>query len=210
MTLWSASEAMSLPHRIVLATGNPGKVREIRRILGAFGVEIVPQTELGVDDADETGISFLENALIKARHAAELTGLPAIADDSGLVVDALDGRPGVYSARYAGAEATDDDNIEKLLHELRGVTDDKRTAAFHCCAVYVSADDSTSLVAEGRWQGRIVGERRGTGGFGYDPVFFDPECGRSAAELGPELKNARSHRGKALAALAEMLREHYA
>ncbi len=201
---------MSLPHRIVLATGNPGKVREIRRILGAFGVEIVPQTELGVDDADETGISFLENALIKARHAAELTGLPAIADDSGLVVDALDGRPGVYSARYAGAEATDDDNIEKLLHELRGVTDDKRTAAFHCCAVYVSADDSTSLVAEGRWQGRIVGERRGTGGFGYDPVFFDPECGRSAAELGPELKNARSHRGKALAALAEMLREHYA
>ncbi len=210
MTLWSASEAMSLPHRIVLATGNPGKVREIRRILGAFGVEIVPQTELGVDDADETGISFLENALIKARHAAELTGLPAIADDSGLVVDALDGRPGVYSARYAGAEATDDDNIEKLLHELRGVTDDKRTAAFYCCAVYVSADDSTSLVAEGRWQGRIVGERRGTGGFGYDPVFFDPECGRSAAELGPELKNARSHRGKALAALAEMLREHYA
>ncbi len=201
---------MSLPHRIVLATGNPGKVREIRRILGAFGVEIVPQTELGVDDADETGISFLENALIKARHAAELTGLPAIADDSGLVVDALDGRPGVYSARYAGAEATDDDNIEKLLHELRGVTDDKRTAAFYCCAVYVSADDSTSLVAEGRWQGRIVGERRGTGGFGYDPVFFDPECGRSAAELGPELKNARSHRGKALAALAEMLREHYA
>ncbi len=201
---------MSLPHRIVLATGNPGKVREIRRILGAFGVEIVPQTELGVDDANETGISFLENALIKARHAAELTGLPAIADDSGLVVDALDGRPGVYSARYAGAEATDDDNIEKLLHELRGVTDDKRTAAFYCCAVYVSADDSTSLVAEGRWQGRIVGERRGTGGFGYDPVFFDPECGRSAAELGPELKNARSHRGKALAALAEMLREHYA
>lgn len=201
---------MTLPERIVLATGNPGKVREIRRILGEVGVEIVPQTELGVGDADETGTSFLENALIKARHAAHLTGLPAIADDSGLVVDALDGRPGVYSARYAGAAASDDDNIEKLLHELRGVADDKRTAAFHCCAVYVSADDSTSLVAEGRWQGRILGERRGTGGFGYDPVFFDPECGRSAAELGPELKNARSHRGKALAALAEMLRQHYA
>lgn len=201
---------MTLPERIVLATGNPGKVREIQRILGEFGVEIVPQTELGVGDADETGTSFLENALIKARHAADLTGLPAIADDSGLVVDALDGRPGVYSARYAGAAASDDDNIEKLLHELRGVADDKRTAAFHCCAVYVSADDSTSLVAEGRWQGRILGERRGTGGFGYDPVFFDPECARSAAELGPELKNARSHRGKALAALAEMLRQHYA
>ena len=201
---------MTLPERIVLASGNPGKVREIRRILGEFGVEIVPQTELGVGDADETGSSFVENALIKARHAADLTGLPAIADDSGLVVDALDGRPGVYSARYAGVRASDDDNIEKLLHELRGVPDDKRTAAFHCCAVYVSADDSTSLVAEGRWQGRILGERRGSGGFGYDPVFFDPECGRSAAELGPDLKNARSHRGKALAALAEMLRQHYA
>ena len=201
---------MTLPERIVLASGNPGKVREIRRILGEFGVEIVPQTELGVGDADETGSSFVENALIKARHAADLTGLPAIADDSGLVVDALDGRPGVYSARYAGVRASDDDNIEKLLHELRGLPDDKRTAAFHCCAVYVSADNSTSLVAEGRWQGRILGERRGSGGFGYDPVFFDPECGRSAAELGPELKNARSHRGKALAALAEMLRQHYA
>ena len=201
---------MTLPERIVLASGNPGKVREIRRILGEFGVEIVPQTELGVGDADETGSSFVENALIKARHAADLTGLPAIADDSGLVVDALDGRPGVYSARYAGVQASDDDNIEKLLHELRGLPDDKRTAAFHCCAVYVSADNSTSLVAEGRWQGRILGERRGSGGFGYDPVFFDPECGRSAAELGPELKNARSHRGKALAALAEMLRQHYA
>jgi len=201
---------MTLPERIVLASGNPGKVREIRRILGEFGVEIVPQTELGVGDADETGSSFVENALIKARHAADLTGLPAIADDSGLVVDALDGRPGVYSARYAGVQASDDDNIEKLLLELRVVPDDKRTAAFHCCAVYVSADDSTSLVAEGRWQGRILGERRGSGGFGYDPVFFDPECGRSAAELGPELKNARSHRGKALAALAEMLRQHYA
>jgi len=201
---------MTIPERIVLASGNPGKVREIRRILGEFGVDIVPQTELGVGDADETGSSFVENALIKARHAADLTGLPAIADDSGLVVDALDGRPGVYSARYAGVQASDDDNIEKLLHELRGLPDDKRTAAFHCCAVYVSADNSTSLVAEGRWQGRILGERRGSGGFGYDPVFFDPECGRSAAELGPELKNARSHRGKALAALAEMLRQHYA
>ena len=201
---------MTLPAKIVLATGNPGKLREIQRILGEFGVEIVPQTELGVSDADETGTSFVENALIKARHAALQTGLPAIADDSGLVVDALDGRPGVYSARYAGPDATDDSNIDKLLAELRGVPDDARTAAFHCCAVYVSADDSTSLVAEGRWQGRILAERRGDGGFGYDPVFFDPECARTAAELGAELKNARSHRGKALTALAEMLRQHYA
>ncbi len=201
---------MTLPDRIVLATGNPGKVREIQRILGEFGVEVVPQTELGVGDADETGTSFVENALIKARHAAMLTGLPAIADDSGLVVDALDGRPGVYSARYSGADATDDSNIDKLLQELCGVPGDKRTAAFHCCAVYVSVNDATSLVAEGRWQGRILDERRGARGFGYDPVFFDPECGRTAAELTPEVKNARSHRGKALTALAEMLRQRYA
>jgi XTP/dITP diphosphohydrolase len=201
---------MSLPEKIVLASGNPGKVREIRRILAEFGVEIVPQTDLGVGDAEETGSSFVENALIKAKHASLLTGLPAIADDSGLVVDALDGRPGVYSARYSGAAATDDSNIDKLLSELRGVPDDERTAAFHCCAVYVSTDGSTSLVAEGRWHGMILTQRRGTGGFGYDPVFFDPECARTSAELGPELKNARSHRGKALTALAGMLREHYA
>jgi len=205
-----AADAMPLPDKIVLATGNPGKVREIRRILGELGVEVVPQTELDVGDADETGSSFVENALIKARHASLMTGLPAIADDSGLVVDALDGRPGVYSARYSGAGATDESNIDKLLRELAGVPDDKRTAAFHCCAVYVSTDDSTSLVAEGRWPGRILAERRGAGGFGYDPVFLDPECGRTAAELGPELKNALSHRGKALTALAGMLRQHYA
>ncbi len=200
---------MPMPAKIVLATGNPGKLGEIQRILGDLGVEIIPQTELGVDDADETGESFVENALIKARHASLLTGLPAIADDSGLVVDALDGRPGVYSARYSGADATDESNIDKLLQEMRGIPGERRTAAFHCCAVFVSTDDSTSLVAEGRWTGRILEQRRGTGGFGYDPVFFDPECGRTAAELGPELKNARSHRGKALSALAEMLREHY-
>jgi XTP/dITP diphosphohydrolase len=201
---------MPMPEKVVLATGNPGKVREIRRILGDLGVEVVPQSELGVSDADETGTSFVDNALIKARHASLMTGLPAIADDSGLVVDALDGRPGVYSARYSGADATDESNIDKLLGELQGVPADQRTAAFHCCAVFVSADDATSLVAEGRWAGRILEQRQGTGGFGYDPVFFDPECGRSAAELGPELKNAVSHRGKALNALADMLRQHYA
>ena len=201
---------MTLPAKIVLATGNPGKVREIVRILAELDVEVVPQTELGVSDADETGASFVENALIKARHAALMTGLPAIADDSGLVVDALGGRPGVFSARYSGPGATDDSNIDRLLQELEGIPDDRRGAAFRCCAVFVSADDATSLVAEGRWDGRILQERRGTGGFGYDPVFYDPECGRTAAELGPELKNARSHRGKALTALAEMLRQHFA
>ncbi|MDH3757753.1 MAG: RdgB/HAM1 family non-canonical purine NTP pyrophosphatase [Gammaproteobacteria bacterium] len=198
-----------MPGKVVLATGNPGKVREIQRILGDLGVEVVPQSELGVGDADETGASFVANALIKARHASLITGLPAIADDSGLVVDALGGRPGVYSARYSGADATDESNIDKLLRELEGVPGEQRTAAFHCCAVFVSADDATSLVAEGRWTGTILEQRRGTEGFGYDPVFFDPECGRTAAELGPELKNARSHRGKALTALAEMLREHF-
>ena len=201
---------MPMPEKVVLASGNPGKVREIQRILHDLGVEVVPQSELGVTDAEETGKSFVENALIKARHASLMTGLPAIADDSGLVVDALDGRPGVYSARYAGADANDESNIDKLLHELQGVPGDRRTAAFHCCAVFVSADDSTSLVAEGRWAGKILEQCRGTEGFGYDPVFFDPECGRTAAELGPELKNARSHRSKALTALAEMLRHHYA
>ena len=201
---------MSLPTSIVLATGNPGKVREIQRILGELGAEVVPQSDLGVDDADETGTSFIENALIKARHASLMTGLPAIADDSGLVVDALDGRPGVYSARYSGPDATDESNIDRLLQELRGVPDERRTAAFHCCAVYVSPDNATSLVAEGRWPGKILEHRRGTGGFGYDPVFYDPECRRTAAELGPELKNARRHRGNALTALADRLREHYA
>ena len=201
---------MPMPEKVVLATGNPGKVREIQRILGDLGVEVVPQSEFGVSDADETGTSFVENALIKARHASLMTGLPAIADDSGLVVDALDGRPGVYSARYSGTDATDESNIDKLLCELQGVPAEQRTAAFHCCAVFVSADDATSLVAEGRWPGRILEQPRGTGGFGYDTVFFDPQCGPSAAELGPELNNALSHRAKALTALADMLQQNYA
>jgi XTP/dITP diphosphohydrolase len=200
---------LALPPRIVLASGNAGKLREITTILGNLDVEVVAQSEFGVTEADETGTTFVENALIKARHAALMTGLPAIADDSGLAVDALDGRPGVYSARYAGTNATDDENIDKLLEELANVPDAERTASFHCYACYVSPDDSTSLIAEGRWEGRILRERRGEAGFGYDPVFYDPECGRTAAELGAELKNARSHRGKALAALAAMMRQRF-
>lgn len=201
---------MALPPRIVIASGNAGKLREIERILGALDVEFVPQSEFGLTEADETGNTFVENALIKARHAALMTGLPAIADDSGLVVAALGGRPGVHSARYAGPEAKDDENIDKLLAELRDIPDADRAAAFHCCACYVSPDDSTSLIAEGRWDGVILRSRRGDGGFGYDPVFHDPDCGRTAAELGAEQKNARSHRGKALAALAEMMRQRFA
>lgn len=200
---------MPLPKKIVLASGNTGKLREIERILADFDIEVVAQSELGVDDAEETGATFVENALIKARHAAVSTGLPAIADDSGLVVDALGGRPGVHSARYSGPGATDDSNIDKLLGELQRIPTEERTAAFHCCACFVTPDDSSSLIAEGRWEGAILRQRRGTDGFGYDPVFLDPDCGRTAAELGPEQKNARSHRGMALSALAEMMRQHF-
>jgi len=197
----------ALKGKIVMASSNAGKLKEIERILGDFNVEIVPQSELGVSDADETGTTFIENALIKARHAVEATGLPAIADDSGLAVDALDGRPGVYSARYAGQDADDDKNIDKLLAELDGVPDDERGAAFHCVACYLRSADAEPVIATGEWRGRILHERRGEGGFGYDPVFFDPELGCSSAELSAAEKNARSHRGKALQELGRQLRE---
>jgi len=200
---------VALPKKIVLASGNVDKLREIERILADLDVEVAAQSEFGVGDADETGATFVENALIKARHAAVATGLPALADDSGLVVEALGGRPGVHSARYSGAGATDDSNIDKLLDELRSVPTGDRAAAFRCCACFVTPDDTSSLIAEGSWEGVILRQRRGTDGFGYDPVFLDPECGRTAAELGPEQKNARSHRGKALTALAEMMRQHF-
>ena len=202
---------MPAPDKIVLATANLGKVREITKILADLdvNVEVIAQTELGVKSPVEDGKTFVENALIKARHAATETGLPAIADDSGLVVEALGGQPGVHSARYSGDGATDDSNIDKLLVEMSSVPADQRGAAFHCCACYVTPDDTASLVAEGRWEGKITTERRGTDGFGYDPVFYDPEAGRTAAELGPEQKNARSHRGTALTALAEMMRQQF-
>ena len=196
---------MSLPSRIVAATSNPGKLREFNRLLAEFGVEALPQSAFDVPDADETGTTFAENSLIKARHAAELTGLPAIADDSGIAVDALDGRPGVYSARYAGRGASDEENVDKLLDEMAGVSD--RSAAFHCVVTFVADASAPPIAAEGVWRGHILEERRGSGGFGYDPVFLDPESGVASAELTQDQKNARSHRGKALRALAEPLRE---
>lgn len=199
----------TLPPKIVMASGNAGKLREIARLLSDFDIEVVAQSEFGVEDADETGTTFPENSLIKARHAAEQTGLPAIADDSGLAVDALGGAPGVYSARYAGPGATDDKNIDKLLDALRDVEADKRSAAFHCAASFVNPDDSTTLLFEGEWRGSILNERQGDGGFGYDPVFFDPESGLSSALLTPEQKNARSHRGKALRGLVALIEKHY-
>ena len=195
---------MSPPKKVVMATGNTGKIREIASLLADTDIEIVPQSSFGIEDAEETGTTFEENAIIKARHAAAATGLAAIADDSGLVVDALDGRPGVYSARYAGPGASDDDNIDKLLAELDGV--DSRAAAFHCVACYVSDAEAEPLLTSGTWRGEILHKRRGDGGFGYDPVFFDPESGRASAELSSEEKNARSHRGQAIRALVDLLR----
>jgi XTP/dITP diphosphohydrolase len=194
------------PDRIVMATGNPGKIREIAGLLAGLGIEVVPQSRFGVEDAEETGTTFAENSLLKARHAAEATGLPAIADDSGLAVDALGGAPGVYSARYAGG-AGDEANNEKLLAALENESD--RGAAFHCVATYVEPGGEP-LVAEGEWRGTILHERRGEGGFGYDPVFYVPECGCSSAELEPAEKNARSHRGQALRKLVALIEQHYA
>jgi XTP/dITP diphosphohydrolase len=182
---------------VVLATGNPGKAREIQALLGP-GWDVVLQSALGVAPVEETGATFLDNALLKARHAAAFTGLPAIADDSGLEVDALGGAPGVRSARFAGEGASDADNVDLLLAELAGVPAAARAARFRCVMVYVStADDPEPVVAEGTWAGRIAGRARGLGGFGYDPVFEDDTDGRTAAELPPEIKNDRSHRGAA-------------
>jgi XTP/dITP diphosphohydrolase len=193
---------------IVLASGNAGKLAELRELLAAAGHVLRAQSEFGIADAEETGLTFIENALLKARHASAATGLPALADDSGLCVDALGGAPGLYSARYAGGHGDSARNIERLLGELRDVPDAARTARFHCAlALLRSADDPRPLVAEGSWEGRILREPRGARGFGYDPVFLDPENGVSAAELDPAIKNAISHRGRALATLKLRLPE---
>ena len=189
-----------------MATSNPGKIREIARLLEGLGIEVIAQSEFGVTDADETGSTFAENSLIKAQHAVDTTGLPAIADDSGLAVDALDGAPGVYSARYAGG-AGDEANNDKLLAALDGVED--RGAAFHCVATFVDPAAPEPLVAEGVWRGEILPSRRGDGGFGYDPLFLVPERGCSSAELDPDEKNARSHRGQALRKLVELIESQY-
>jgi len=188
-----------------MASGNAGKLREIAHILADLEIDIVPQSEFGVDDAEETGTTFVENALIKARHAVAATGLPAIADDSGLAVDALHGRPGVYSSRYAGPEATDQMNIDKLLAALDGVPDEERGAAFHCVSCFVMPGDQEPLIAQGEWRGSILTKAQGSGGFGYDPVFFVNDMGCSVAQMGDEEKNIRSHRGKALQELARKL-----
>jgi XTP/dITP diphosphohydrolase len=198
---------MNLPITVVLASRNPGKMREIERLLAHLDFTIVPQSDYGIEDAEETGTSFEANAVIKARHAMRATGLPATADDSGLAVDALGGRPGVYSSRYAGPRASDAENVDKLLSELGDRKD--RGAEFHCVACFMAPGLDTPILTHGSWRGEILRAPRGSGGFGYDPVFFDPGTGRASAELDPEEKNARSHRGIALRRLAEALGERY-
>ena len=198
-----------MSQQIVLATGNPGKVREMGEILAPFGLEIVPQSRFQVPEAEETGLTFVENAIIKARNAAAHTGLPAIADDSGLEVDALKGAPGIYSSRYAGADASDGENLEKLLADLGDLPEAQRTARFQCLMVYMShAEDPTPLICQGSWEGRILFEPRGENGFGYDPVFYVPSHDCSSAQLSKEVKNRLSHRGQALRQLAERLQHN--
>ncbi len=194
--------------KIVLATGNQGKVREMADLLADFGFDVVAQSEFNVSEVAETGTTFIENAVIKARHAAKETGLAAIADDSGLEVDFLKGAPGIYSARYAGEGASDQQNLEKLLDAMQGVPQEQRTARFHCVLVLMRHElDPTPIVCHGKWEGRILTEAQGDNGFGYDPVFFVPEDNCASAELEPTRKKQLSHRGKALKQLFATLSE---
>jgi len=190
--------------RLVLASGNAGKVREFKRLLEPLGIEVIPQAKLAIPEPEEPHVTFVENALAKARHASAHSGLPALADDSGVCVEALDGAPGVQSARFAGEPKSDERNNALLLERLRGVTDRR---AHYCCVLVLvrRADDPEPIIAEGRWDGRIVDVARGSGGFGYDPYFEDVDTGMTGAELPLDLKNARSHRGHAMRALLARL-----
>ena len=192
------------PQKVVLASGNQGKLREFFRILGTAGFEIVAQSEYDVPDVEETGLTFVENAILKARNAAKITGLPALADDSGIEVDALKGQPGIYSARYSG-EGDDANNI-KLLQALEGVPDEQRTARFRCCIVLMRhGDDPSPLIADASWEGRILHDLSGANGFGYDPLFYVPTHKTSSAELDPDVKNGISHRGQALQQIVKLM-----
>lgn len=192
--------------QIVLASNNKGKVREIGQMLAELQLEVVPQSTFNIEDADETGLTFVENAIIKARHASAKAGLPAIADDSGLEVDALKGAPGIYSARFAGKGASDQENLQKLLAELEDIPEAKRTARFQCLMVYMRhAEDPTPIICQGTWEGFITMEPIGDNGFGYDPVFFVPDLQCTSAQLAPQVKNQLSHRGQALCLLIEAL-----
>jgi XTP/dITP diphosphohydrolase len=194
--------------RVVIASNNAGKLREFRELLAPSGLDAFPLSDFTPAQADETGLSFVENALLKARHAARASGLAAIADDSGIVVDALDGAPGIHSARFAGPNANDAANNRLLLSRLDGLKDAQRNAHYHCALVFIRhAEDPTPLICEGRWHGRVLTAARGTGGFGYDPLMFFAELGKTAAELDSTTKNHCSHRGQALRALLAALAE---
>lgn len=194
--------------RVVLASGNKGKLKELGAILAELDMQVHSQAEFNVTEAEETGLSFVENALLKARNAARQTGLPALADDSGLCVDALRGAPGIYSARYAGAHASDSDNNAKLLASLAG--EENRRAHFHCALVFVlHADDPAPVICEGIWAGEIVDQPRGDNGFGYDPLFYIPELNCCSAQLPPAQKNRLSHRGQAVTQLLPRLRRAF-
>ncbi|CCO46535.1 Nucleoside-triphosphatase rdgB [Vibrio nigripulchritudo SOn1] len=194
--------------KLVLATGNQGKVKEMASLLAEFGFDVVAQSDYNVSSVAETGTTFIENAIIKARHAAKETGLPAIADDSGLEVDFLKGAPGIYSARYAGEDASDQQNLEKLLEAMTDVPQEQRTARFHCVLVLMRHEnDPTPIVCHGKWEGRILTEAHGENGFGYDPIFHVPEDNCASAELEPSRKKELSHRGKALSQLFDQLKQ---
>lgn len=194
--------------KIVLATGNKGKVAELARMLEPLNIDVIPQSEFDVPEVPETGTTFVENAIIKARHAAKITGLPTIADDSGLAVDALGGAPGIYSARYAGENASDQDNIDKLLDALQGEDKPARTARFLCVLVFMRhSDDPTPIICQGEWYGEITLKQQGEQGFGYDPVFWVEGEKLTAAQLTKERKNALSHRGQALAQMVKQLEQ---
>jgi XTP/dITP diphosphohydrolase len=194
--------------KIVLASNNAGKVREINQLLASEQITVVAQKEFNIPDVVEDGLSFVENAIKKARHAAGLSGLPAIADDSGIEVDALNGAPGIYSARFAGPGATDEANLQKLLSHLKAIPDDQRSARFQCLLVYMRhPEDPTPVICQGTWEGRILHQPRGENGFGYDPIFYVPTHDCSSAELEPAVKNSLSHRGQALKKLLHALSE---
>ncbi|NWN92837.1 RdgB/HAM1 family non-canonical purine NTP pyrophosphatase [Marinobacter adhaerens] len=196
-----------MSEQLVIASNNKGKISEFTRLLAPLNLSPVAQGELGVSEAEEPAVTFVENAILKARHAARVTGLPALADDSGLAVDALGGAPGVRSARYAGPGASDQNNVDALLLALADVPESQRSAQFHCVLAFLRhAEDPTPIICHGVWPGSILQAPQGEGGFGYDPVFRCPETGRSAAELSPQEKNRLSHRGRALALLVQQLR----
>lgn len=192
--------------KFVLASNNKGKLREFNDMFASMSINVLPQSEFNIEEVEETGLSFVENAILKARNAALHSGLPAIADDSGIEVDALQGAPGIYSARFAGVGASDADNLKKLLKELEGVPTAERSARFQCLLVYMRhANDPTPVICQGTWEGVILESPQGENGFGYDPVFFVPEKNCSSAELDADVKNSMSHRGKALQLLSKQL-----